>query len=32
LASDTAASVMVGIAPKRGAILRNRTASSGPQP
>ena len=32
LASDTAASVMVGLTPKRGASSRNRAASSGPQP
>src|SRR4051812_5522874 len=31
-ASDTAASVIVGITPKRGANSRNRTASSCPQP
>src|SRR5882724_12486619 len=32
LASDTAASVMVGSTPKRGAISRNKTASSWPHP
>jgi hypothetical protein len=32
LASDTAASVIAGITPKRGAISRNKTASSCPHP
>src|ERR1700730_2197852 len=32
LASDTAASVMVGTTPKRGAASRNTAASSGPHP
>src|SRR5260370_13990694 len=32
LASDTAASVIVGTTPKRGATSRNKAASSGPHP
>src|ERR1700677_1618069 len=32
LASDTAASVIVGTTPKRGATSRNTAASSGPHP
>src|ERR1700733_9160522 len=32
LASDTAASVIVGATPKRGATSRNTAASSGPHP
>src|ERR1700728_672852 len=32
LASDTAASVIVGATPKRGATSRNAAASSGPHP
>src|ERR1700761_7617803 len=32
LASDTAASVIVGTTPKRGAASRNKAASSGPHP
>ena len=32
LASETAASVMIGVTPKRGASSRNSTASSGSHP